>query len=140
MDAEVQAYIDKLAEKSAAKEEVMAAIGQARLAEHEGRDASSYWQIVETKGMSGIEGQLHQELQDLADAYVLAHPETFASFEALFASEEGQDALVASISLWRETGMEEQAALATIWERARFNRKSIGVTPAFNMRPVGGKA
>ena len=69
MDAAVQAFKDKKAEKAAVKAEVLAALGRAKLAEAKGRDASADWAIVERQGFrSGTEGRLHNELQAMLDA------------------------------------------------------------------------
>ncbi len=78
MDKDVQAFKDKMAEKAAAKEKVMEALGAARLAESQGKDASKFWEVVAEQGIKGVEGKAMAEAQKLADAYVQAHPEQFA--------------------------------------------------------------
>lgn len=137
MDAEVQAFVDKMAEKAAHKAVAMAALGEAKLAEHEGResDAARAWDVVVASGMGGEEGRCHEELQAMADAYVAAHPEQFVAFEQ-YLNPEGKDKLILLIASLGKAGMAEEAAKLTMLERAKFER--VKVQPAVQMRTRGG--
>ena len=122
MDPEVQAFIDKMAEKAEAKAASLAAVGAAKLAEAEGRDAASHWQTVAEEGFrEGREGRLHAELQAMADAYVAAHPEFFVAFRSM-----DPDGLAIMVNSMRDLGMLEEATKLTMFERASFERQDIG--------------
>ena len=139
MDPAVQAFKDKKAEKAAVKAEVLAALGRAKLAEAKGQDASADWAIVEREGFrSGTEGRLHNELQQMADAFVEAHPELFANVEHLV-NPEGHHRLVRMISIFRQEGLEEEALRLEMFERARFERQEIGQAIRAKVRMAGGR-
>lgn len=132
MDAEVQAFIDKQAEKAAHKEAVMVALGEAKLAEWQGRDASAYWDTVISRGINGDEGKAFAEMAEMAEAYVAAHEAEFAAFEHFVVSDnptladEGHRKLVALIDNLRQTGSDELCAKLTMFELVRFERQNIG--------------
>jgi hypothetical protein len=134
MDAEVQEFLDKATEKREAKSLALAAVGEAKLAELGGKDASEHWAVVEREGMtSGREGRLAAELQAMADAYVLANPELFVMLEAYVVPEgtaaeqkKAQGELVALAGFLGKNGQPEAAARAVMFELARFPRQQIG--------------
>jgi hypothetical protein len=138
MNAELQAYQDKIDEKRGHKNAMLVALGQAKLAEQEGRqaDADAAWAIVVSRGMGGDEGKCHDALQEMADAYVDAHPEQFAAFEQ-YANPEGKDKLVQLIASLGKAGLKEEALKLIIFERSRFER--VKVAPAVQMRTRIGK-
>lgn len=133
MNSELKAYQDKIDEKAVHKQATMVALGQAKLAEHEGRqsDADAAWDIVVSRGMSGDEGKCHEELQEMADAYYDAHPEEFAAFEQ-YATVDGKDKLVQLIAALGKAGMKEEALKLIIFERTKFER--VKVTPLVQTR------
>lgn len=138
MDAAVQAFKDKTAEKAAAKQKSLAAVGEAKLAEHEGRtaDAERAWATVAEYGMEGIEGECHKALQAMADAYVAANPERFVMFEE-YVTPEGNDHVVKAISVMSTAGMEEAALELTMFERAKFERvQRVGATVRAVTKPA----
>lgn len=146
MDKEVQAFLDKAKEKAGAKAKSLEAVGYAKLAELEGRRdaADAAWATVAEYGFSeGYEGKLAAELQDLADKYVAAHPDTYAFFEGFVRpdgtaqeQEKAHDALVAMCGRFRKSGDYESAAKAEMFEMARFPRKNIGSQARINYRGV----
>lgn len=139
MDAEVQDFIDKQAEKSAAKERALTALGAAKLAELRGEDSAAHRAIHAAEGFAtGNEGRLHIELQEMADAYVAAHPEFFVAFDG-FATPEKQGDLVTLISVLRDQGLVEEVAKLTMFELARFERQNIGAVMRAQVRVAGGK-
>jgi len=139
MDPAVQAFNDKWAEKSAAKQESLEATGAARLAEwkadqaltaderavHEA-EAERQWGIVEARGFaSGDEGRLYNEALDLAEGYVDSHPELDAMFGRYVTGDsKDQDFLVKLISVMRKTGRDDEADALTMFELARFERRN----------------
>lgn len=127
------------AEKSAAKELALDAVGRAKLAESQGKDASAEWAIVAHQGLSGVEGEKFAAMQSLADATVEAHPELFAHLES-YANPAGQDHLVKMASAFRVLGLEDEKTAVTMFELAHFERKQIGVVTQAQMRSArGGK-
>ncbi len=140
MNAELQAYQDKIDEKASHKMAAMVALGQAKLAEHEGRqsDADAAWAIVMARGMNGDEGRCHDELQEMADAYVDAHPEQFAAFEQ-YVNPEGKDKLVQLIASLGKAGMKEEALKLIIFERSRFERVKVQPGVQTRTRKSGGE-
>lgn len=137
MNAEVQAFIDKWAEKSAAKAEVLVALGAAKqfdwkaenaLTDKEAKQhsaaASEQWGIVESRGIHGDEGRLYEEALALAEAYVESHPEQFISFED-YVHPDNHDLLVQLIATMSKAGRPEEAAKLTMFELTRFERKNI---------------
>lgn len=134
---ELQQFRDLMADKAAAKQLVMAALGRARLAEHNGQDASADWAIVDEKGVNGIEGEKMAAAQALADATVAAHPELFSHLEQ-YVNPDGMEQLVKLTSLSRDAGMEDEATAITMFELARFDRQQIGVQTRGVVRLAGG--
>lgn len=130
MNAEVQAFVDKWAEKTAAKYDSLEAVGEAKLAELKGDDkkAKAAWKVVEKRGFTqGDEGDLYGAAYDLAEAYVDGHPAEFASFEQWVSPDGGgHETLVRLIDTLREHGREEEAAKLTMFELVRFERQQIG--------------
>ena len=142
---ELQEFRDLMAAKAEAKNgHVMPALGRARLAESQGRDASADWAIVEEYGMSGVEGQKMVAMQALADKVVADHPELFALFGDLAnqtpdaEGNTGQDKLVLMISALRAAGQEDAVTAASMFELAKFERQEIGVVTRAALR-LGGK-
>lgn len=137
MNAEVQAYIDKWAEKTAAKAEALAALGAAKLADWNAenaltdsdrkkyeQEAAAHWDVVIKRGMKGEEGRLYAEAFALAEAYVAAHPEQFASFEQ-YVNPDDHDLLVTLASAMSTAGRKEEQAKLTMFELVRFERKNV---------------
>lgn len=156
MNEEVQAFVDKWAEKSAAKADVLVALGAAKLADHKAEnaltdeernrhaaEAETQWAIVEARGFkSGDEGRLYNEALALAEAYVEAHPEQFVSFEPLI-NPEGKKYLVQLIGLAGKNGRAEDAAKLTMLELASFERDNFSAALEAKVRksrPGGRKA
>lgn len=137
MDAAVQAFKDKMAEKQRHKGVALAAAGQAKKAELDGQDASSLWETVATEGIDGLEGKCMAEAQAMADAYVEAHPEKFVAFEQ-YLTPEGNEQLVRLIGALGKSGMEEAALELTMFELAKFERQSFGVAPQATVRLGNG--
>jgi len=138
MDADVQAFIDKWAEKSAAKRELMVALGEAKLADYEGRDADArkHWATVEAKGMHGHEGKAYAEAFALAEAYVAGHPDQFISFES-YVNPESHDMLVKLCGVMGKAGRYEEEAKLQMFELVRFERQHIGQAMQVVVRPKG---
>jgi hypothetical protein len=144
MNTEIEAFVDKKREKREAKARSLAALGEAKAAEAEGRDASSAWAAVAAQGhTTGIEGQCDKELQAMADAYVAAHPDDYAFFERFVRpdgtadeQEKAQDALVGMINTFRRAGDTESQVKAEMFELARFPRKNIGARSHIAYRGV----
>lgn len=138
MNAEVQAFIDKWAEKSASKAAAMSALGSAKLADWKAEqaltdgerqrysaEAADYWQAVVNRGMKGDEGRLYDEAYALAEAYLDAHPEQFVSFER-YVNPDDHDLLVTLITALSKSGRAEEAAKLTMFELVRFERQHFG--------------
>ncbi len=128
MDALVQEFIDTEVAKGIAKNKSLAAVGAAKLAETKGDtlSADAAWATVAEQGMKeGIEGQLHQKLQELADTYVESNPNQFLSFITLGNPDRLED-LVALIDAMRSRGLLEEATKLTMFERHHFERQHIG--------------
>jgi hypothetical protein len=138
MDPAVQAFKDKWAEKSAAKQESLVATGYAKLAEHNAdvaledtdrarylAEADQHWAVVATRGHAGAEGKLEAEAFAMAEEYVDAHPEQFASFER-YVNPDDHDLLVTLITALSKNGREEEALKLTMFELARFERQHFG--------------
>jgi hypothetical protein len=125
MDAEIQAFKDKMAEKAAAKAKVMAAVGE------------EDWATVAEQGINGVEGKAMAEAQAIADKYVKAHPEQFAAVMDYSTTDE-QVQLVTLIDLMSKSGMEEAALALTMFELARFERQEIGVATKAKVRLGNG--
>lgn len=135
MDADVQAFVDKWAEKSAAKAVTLAALGAAKQADYKASVAETpeararweaksaeQWAIVESSGINGgEEGRLYDEAFALAEAYVAAHPEQFASFSAY-----DFDLVHAIATAFKLQGRKEEAAKITMFELVTFERQHIG--------------
>ena len=138
MNTDVQAFVDKWAEKTAAKQDVLDALGQAKAYEAQGIDASGEWAIVEKRGINGDEGRLYEEAVAIAEAYVTAHPEQFVMFEDLVASERHGD-LVEVMSALRERRREEEVAKLTMFELVRFERQHIGQAMQVVTRRTNGR-
>src|SRR5690606_10388687 len=127
MDPEVQAFLDKWAEKSAAKADVLVALGAAKLADHKAKNAltaqeqevheaesARQWAIVEARGIqSGDEGRLYDEAYAIAEAYVDSHPQMFVSFER-FVNPDDHDLLVTLTTAMSKDGRVEEAAKLTM--------------------------
>ena len=138
MDPDVQAFIDKQAERAAAKEKVMEALGRAKIADHLGKDSTADWAIVTEQGSpDGVEGRCSAEMLAMAEAYVAAHPDTFA-FLNHFATPYRHDDLVRMIDAFREQGLVEQTQLAVMFELVKFERKQIGGEMKAKMRVGNG--
>lgn len=138
MNAEVQAFVDKMAAKSAAKARVMEALGKARLAELQGEDATEHWDVVASQGLEGVEGVAYRAAFETAEAYVTAHPEQFAFLEP-YVSPERHGELVDLATVFRERGLDEEATKVTMFELVRFERQSIGAETKAKVRMPGGK-
>lgn len=132
MDPAVQAFKDKMAEKAAAKQKVMEALGRARL-----NDDPKDWAIVEKEGVNGTEGAAMAEMQKMADAYVKANPDQFVNV-AGYVSPEGQDNIIQLISVFSQAGMEEEVLKLTMFELAKFERQEIGVQTRAKVRVGNG--
>lgn len=139
MDPAVQAFNDKWADKSAAKQESLIATGAARLAEWKAEqaltdseraehqaEADRQWAIVEARGFaSGDEGRFYNEALELAEAYVDSHPELDAMFGRYVTNDsKDQDFLVKLASVMRKTGRDEESDVLTMFELARFERRN----------------
>lgn len=122
MDADVQAFKDKMAEKATAKATVMAAV------------AEQDWATVASYGINGVEGRCMAEAQAMADAYVAAHPDQFASVK----DEDDVEKVVKLIDLFNAAGMEEAALAMTMFELAHFERQEIGVATRAKVRLGNG--
>lgn len=128
MDAAVQAFKDKMAERSEAKAKCVAALGRATLT-----DNAKDWEAVAQFGVKGDEGRCNLELQAMADAYVKAHPEQFAAVVGSV-NAEGHEQVVKLIDLYYGAGMEESALALTMFELASFERQEIGVATRAKVR------
>lgn len=134
MDSQVQAFKDKMAEKAEAKQKVMAAVGE--------KD----WKAVATHGISGKEGQLFAEAEQIAKDYVANNEAQFAmaasySDPVQSADENGltgHDKLVSLIDLFSKAGDEESALKLTMFELVKFERQEIGVTHRAKVRLGNG--
>lgn len=157
MDEAIKAFIEVRDQRSEAKAKVMDALGRAKLADYRGEDSIALWDAVERYGTpNGVEARLTQQLQDMADAYVAAHPDVYADVEG-FATEgakarkfvgvdndgnlilvSGHDALIHYCSALRILGDVEKAEQMVMFELARFARQNIGTPIGITLRPVGG--
>lgn len=130
---EVQQFRDIWAAKVAAKEKVMAALGQALIFDRDGVPSDSEWAIVEAQGMaSGVEGKKQAEAQKLCDDLYLAHPEYFSTLEG-----KDSEQIVTLIDLYLKAGLEDDATLATMYELAKFERQQIGAKLTARVRLPG---
>jgi len=126
MDAAVQAFKDKMAEKAAAKQKALAAAGKGD------------WDTVAEYGIDGgVEGTAFAELQAMADAYVEANASKFTAFEQ-YLTPEGNEQIVVLIAALGKSGMEEAALELTMFELAKFARQSFGVAPKATLRLGNG--
>lgn len=140
MSTETEQFRQLLVEKSEAKAKVLIAVGAAKVADPDSREAADAWAIVAEQGIDGgVEGEKMAALQALADSYVTDHPELFVTFEP-YANPDGHEQLVTMVSILRESGFEDEATLATMFELARFKRQQIGVVTKAEVRLPGGKA
>lgn len=157
MDEAIKAFIEVRNQRSEAKAKVMDALGRAKLADYRGEDSSALWEAVERYGTPrGIEGRLTQQMQDMADTFVAAHPQLFVNVDG-FATEEaktpqfagvdndgehilvsGHDALIQLIDTMRRLGDVEGTERLVMFELARFARQNIGTPIGITIRPVGG--
>lgn len=125
MDAQVQAFKDKMEEKAAAKAKALEATGR------------QDWDAVAEYGINGgVEGKCFAEMQKLADAYVKAHPEQFSEV-VQYVTPEGHEQVVKLTSLMSKAGMEENALKLTMFELANFERQKIGVATQASVRLIG---
>lgn len=130
---EVSQFRQVWAEKTAAKEKVMAALGDAALAERDGKDAKKFTNVVAKQGHeNGTEGEKQAEAQALADALVVSHPELFTFLEG-----QTQEAIVSLVDAFRAAGNEDMVTLATIYELAHWERQNIGGTVQAKVRIPG---
>ena len=135
MSAETEAFRTVWAEKSAAKERVMEALGRAKLAERDGKSAAADWKIVADQGMTtGVEGMKQAEAQAMADGLFTNHPELFTFF-----TDKTVEQLCTLADAYRAMGLEDDLTLLTMYELARFERQHIGGTVKARIRLPGGK-
>lgn len=161
MDPAVQAFIDKWAEKSAAKQVVLAALGAAKLADWKAEnaltpadakphlaEAERQWAIVEARGArSGDEGRAYDEAFALAEAFVEAHPELVAVGAAFVAPDDAtadekntkHQLLVTLIAEAGKRGDVELATKLTMFELVSFERQHIGQALAVKVRRSNGR-
>lgn len=138
MDKEVQDFITAWENKSTSKALALEAIGEAKIAELRGEDATSLWQLADSKGRAeGDEGRYYDEAFSIAEAYVNGHPEVFSSFERLV-NPDDHEILVTLINTFREHGREEEATQLTMFELVRFERQQIGGALRAVVRPRNG--
>lgn len=124
MDSELTAIRDAWKRKTEAKARVMAAVGEAKLAELEHRDADAAiaWGVVATNGFNGgTEGEAEAEARALADAYVESRPDLFRFYEAF-----SEDDCVRLLEGFRDSGNEEGVWRTQCWLWFRFPKKHIG--------------
>jgi hypothetical protein len=130
----------------------MVAVGEAKLAEFQGRtaDANTAWDVVAQYGINGEEGAAMDEAQSIADSYVATHPEQVAYLEpyrdpdfqttiirdGVAVTVSGHEAIVTMISLARQSGLEEAALIITMFELASFERQKIGVAVQIQARSI----
>jgi hypothetical protein len=151
MDAEVKAFIDKRAEKLAAKEKAIIALGNANAYEAQGKTAeaaAAFETVAEQGRATGIEGKCDADMQKMADAYVMAHPELFTHLQPYILpdgtakeQEQAQDTVVALAAMFHKAGDYESEARVMMWELAYFPRKSIGsaMKVVYRVPSLGGK-
>lgn len=132
MIPELETFKQLMAEKAAAKELTMKALGEAKIAEWNGKDATKAWADVEKYGMSGVEGEKAAAMQKLADEIVDGHPDLFAMLRMYVP--DGGDELVKIAGAFSAAGQEDQALLVTIFELASFERQEFGVTTRAKVR------
>lgn len=133
MDADVQAFKDALTAKASAKDAALACVGAAKLAELNGKASEALWETVAAQGIDGAEGEAMQQAQQIADAYVAAHPEEFAAVQQ-YVNPQGHENIVRLIDAFRDAGMEEAVLKMTMFELVSFERQQIGVTPRATVR------
>lgn len=124
MNAELQAIKDAHDAANEAKHKSLVAVGEAKLAEKEGRqaDADKAWAIVAKQGFSsGIEGQKRKEAVSLSDAYVDAHPDEFTIYRDM-----EEDDLVHTLEVLRDGGLTEAWWRVQVWLFHRFEPRHIG--------------
>ncbi len=146
MEKQLEAFIAKKKEKAEAKAKSLAAVGEARLAESEGRNADEAWAVVAEFGFAeGLEGKCHAELQQMADDYVSKNAGLYEFFERFIRpdgtpqeQEAAHDALVGLINTFRRAGDTESQIKAEMFELARFPRKNIGSQAHIEYRRIGG--
>lgn len=125
MDPEVQAFRDAMAEKAAAKQKVLVAIGE------------QDWATVAKEGISGNEGKAMAKAQQIADNYVKAHSDKFTNVAA-YVNPDGLEKIVNLIDIMQTAGMDEAATELTMFELASFERQNIGATPRATVRLGNG--
>lgn len=132
MDDKVQAFLDKRAEKAAAKEVVMDNLGKALIADKRGEDSADNWKAVEEFGIhGGKEGQLQDEAHALAAAYVADNYDSMNVYLGTRTLEE----CVNLVEAFRTQGMTEDAARVNMWIEAKFEYQTIGGVAKVKVRP-----
>jgi hypothetical protein len=136
MNTELEKIRDTWAKKTEAKAKALAAAGEARLAEKEGRDPAAFWNTWERNGIEGQEKRLSDEHLALADKYVADHPEEFTEYENKTLEE-----LVGAVSVLRAAGMDEAVQRIEVWLRHHFEPQNIGgeVRARVRLPGLGGK-
>lgn len=167
MDTAVQAFKDKMAEKAAAKQKTLAAVGEAKLAEYKAFVAEHGREPAAKEGQN-----LPDELRAWADSHPVAaaapfwdtvaeygikdgeEGKAFAEMQAMadayvkahpeqfvnvqeYVKTGGSDEIVKLISLMSKAGMEEEELKLTMFELANFERQQIGVVTQAQVRIVG---
>lgn len=123
MNSELQAIKNKWAEKTAAKERALAAMGEAYLAERDGRtaDAGEAWARWQVDGIQGAEKALADEQLEMCKSYVEAHSDEFEKVKDLTIEE-----CVSALSVFRAAGYDEDAQRLEVWLRYHFEPQHIG--------------
>jgi hypothetical protein len=137
------------AEATAAKEKVMGALGEAKLAEKEGRDtdAEAAWGVVMANGMSeGVEGAKKAEARSIADAWVDANPERVEEIKSLAKAYQqlnpalnltDQQACVPYIDVLRAAGDQDKLTEVKMYLLSAFEPQHIGGTVQATVRIRG---
>jgi hypothetical protein len=136
---------------SEAKAAVMAALGEAKLAEKEGRDADAAkaWKVVETQGMtSGFEGQKKALARAIADAWVDANPDAVQDIKGIGKAYQitnpglrltDQQALVPYVDVLRAAGQVDKLAEVEMYLLSAFEPQHIGGRVQATVRIRGAK-
>ena len=137
MNAELEAIKDTWRKKTEAKARALEAVGEAKLAEKEGRDSSKFWATWEKNGIEGLEKKLADEQLALCEAYVTAHPEEFTEIQNMSLEE-----CVTALEVFRKAGMEDSEWRVEAWLRHHFEPQNIGGEARARVRlpGPGGKA
>lgn len=122
MDAEVQAFKDKMTEKSVTKQDSLIALQS---------------NTIDSLTHSNSLKSLDVELQKMADDYVAAHPDQFVNVMGHL-SPEGQETIVKLIDIFYQAGMEEEVLKLTMFELSKFERQLIGAAPQAVLRLGNG--